>query len=63
MYICICNAIRECELRKAARRTGGDAERVYAALGKRPECRQCLDDADALIFEERELSRAAGLAA
>jgi len=63
MYVCVCNAIRECELRQAARRIGGDAEGVYAVLGKQPQCRQCLDDADALIFEERELSRAAGVAA
>ena len=56
MYVCICNAIRECELRKAARCAGGDAEGVYAALGKRPDCRQCLDEAEEIIFEERELS-------
>ncbi len=53
MYICICNAIREEELRETARRTGGDAESVYAALGKRPNCGQCLEEADDLIFEER----------
>tara|TARA_E500000305_G_scaffold109967_1_gene116430 strand:- start:799 stop:990 length:192 start_codon:yes stop_codon:yes gene_type:complete len=63
MYVCICNAIRESELRLAARRCGGDAEQVYATLGKRPDCRQCLDDAEALIFEERELSSATSVAA
>lgn len=63
MYVCICNAIRESEIRKAARRFGGDAERVYAALGKRPNCRQCLNDADAVIFEERALSNSTGVAA
>ena len=31
MYICVCNAIRECELRRAALRCAGDAEAVYAA--------------------------------
>ena len=56
MYVCICNAIRECELRKVARRTAGDAESVYAALGKRPNCRQCLDEAEDILFEERELA-------
>lgn len=55
MYICICNAIRECELRRTAQRVDGDAEAVYAALGKRPNCGQCLVEADALIEEEREL--------
>lgn len=55
MYTCICNAIKECELRKAARqhRVGG-AETVYAKLGKRPNCGHCLEEADAVIREERE---------
>ena len=53
MYVCICNAIRETDLRRVARRCGGNAERAYAALGKRPECRTCLDEADEIIFEER----------
>ena len=57
MYICICNAIRECELRTVARCTGGDAEGVYAALGKKPNCGQCLEEAEALIFEARESAR------
>ena len=56
MYICVCNAIRECELRRAALRQPGHAEAVYAALGKRPNCGQCLDDADAILIEERRLA-------
>ena len=56
MYVCICNAIRECDLRAAARCTGGDAEAVYEALGKRPNCRQCLDDAHDIMVEERRNS-------
>ena len=34
VYICICNAIRESELRRAARHVSGDAEACYAAMGK-----------------------------
>jgi len=56
MYICVCNAIRECELRRVALRCAGDAEAVYAALGKRPNCGQCLEEADELVREERELA-------
>lgn len=56
MYICICNAIRETELRRVARQTHGDAEAAYAALGKRPNCGQCLMEADEVLFEERELA-------
>ncbi len=55
MYICICNAIRECELRRVARHVPGDAEAAYAALGKRPNCGHCLMEAEDVIAEEREL--------
>ncbi|MCL6250917.1 ferredoxin [Altererythrobacter sp. KTW20L] len=63
MFVCICNAIRETDLRETARRTGGDACSVYAALGKRPNCGQCLDDADMMIEEEREAARPVTIAA
>lgn len=53
MYICVCNAIRDSELREAARRCPGDADAVYEALGCRPQCGQCLDEAAELLIEER----------
>ena len=53
MYVCICNAIRESDLRRVARRTDGSAEVAYAALGKRPNCGQCLEEAEDIIREER----------
>lgn len=53
MYICICNAIRETELRAAALRVPGDAEAVYQSLGKTPQCRQCLDEANLIVAEAR----------
>jgi bacterioferritin-associated ferredoxin len=53
MYVCICNAIRECELRKAARVSRGDAETVYASLGRPPQCRQCIEDAEDIVADER----------
>ncbi|MXO74684.1 ferredoxin [Altererythrobacter aerius] len=56
MYVCICNAIRECDLRRQALRCGGDAEAVYASMGKRPNCGQCLEDAQDIMDEERELA-------
>lgn len=56
MYVCICNAIRDCELRRAARLCPGDAEAVYAALGKRPNCGQCLEEAEGILFDEREMA-------
>ncbi len=53
MYICICNAIRETDLRSAATRCDGDAEATYATLGKRPNCGQCLEEAQEIIDAER----------
>lgn len=63
MYVCICNAIKESELRCAARRCPGDADAVYAALGKRPQCAQCLDEATEILIEEREDARETAIAA
>lgn len=63
MFICVCNAIRESDLRRAACRAGGDAEAVYAALGKRPQCGSCLDDADAVIEQVRDLAAGPALRA
>lgn len=56
MFVCICNAIRDHELRAAALRCDGDATAVYAALGKTPQCGQCLDEAEELIAEERAVA-------
>ncbi|MDN3646152.1 (2Fe-2S)-binding protein [Pontixanthobacter aestiaquae] len=56
MYICICNAIRESDLRRAACANNGDVEAVYACMGKRPNCGQCLEDAQAIVDEEREMA-------
>jgi bacterioferritin-associated ferredoxin len=53
MYVCICNAIRETELRGAARCCSGDVEAVYASLDRTPQCRQCFDDAAEILNEER----------
>lgn len=53
MYVCICNGIRESQLRSLARRVAGGPEQIYAELGRSPQCRQCLDEAEEIIFEER----------
>ncbi|MEM7780057.1 MAG: (2Fe-2S)-binding protein [Pseudomonadota bacterium] len=56
MYICICNAIRETDLRDTARSTDGDATAAYAKLGKQPNCGQCLVKAAQILEHERELA-------
>lgn len=53
MYVCICNAIRESDLREAARRCEGDAEAVYVSLGRPPQCGQCLEDAAEILLDAR----------
>lgn len=53
MYVCVCNAIRDCELRRAARTCSDGVDAVYASLGKVPQCGQCLDEAAELLIDER----------
>ena len=57
VYLCICNAIRQCEFTRAARHCEGDAEAVYTSLGKTPQCRQCLEEADELLESIRRDQR------
>ena len=61
MYTCICNAIREKDLREAARSCSGDVDAVYASLGKTPQCGSCLDEAMLILIEERAAIRKAKL--
>jgi bacterioferritin-associated ferredoxin len=63
MYVCICNAIRERDFRNAGRRCAGDAEAIYAALGKKPQCGQCLEDAKSILRDERACDGALSLVA
>ena len=57
MYVCVCNAIRENELRHAARCEEGDVEAVYATLGCEVQCGMCLEEAAEIIVEERRIDR------
>jgi bacterioferritin-associated ferredoxin len=58
MFICICNAIRDNELREAALACDDDVDGVYKVLGRIPQCRQCFEDAEEIITEERSARRA-----
>ncbi len=53
MVVCICNAIRESDVRKAAREGAACANSVYRAIGRKPRCGQCLPFATAIIEAER----------
>jgi bacterioferritin-associated ferredoxin len=49
MIVCVCNAIREKDLREAARDGGERPCDVYARLGRKPKCGQCLPFARDII--------------
>ena len=53
MVVCVCNAIRERDLREVAR-SGGCASpgKAYARLGHKAKCGQCLTFARAILTEQ-----------
>ena len=52
MVVCICNAIRESEVRDAVRKGASCAHSAYQSLGRRPKCGQCLPFARSIVEEE-----------
>jgi bacterioferritin-associated ferredoxin len=53
MIVCVCNAIREDEVRTEARKGATCPRGAYEALGLEPQCGCCLDCAQDIIDEER----------
>lgn len=53
MVVCICNAIKERDLRAAARSGASCPASAYAACGKRARCGQCFTFAREIIAAER----------
>jgi bacterioferritin-associated ferredoxin len=53
MIVCVCNAIREDEIRAAARNGAPCAVTAYRSVDCEPQCGHCLPYADDLIAEER----------
>jgi bacterioferritin-associated ferredoxin len=53
MIVCVCNAIRERELRDAARAGAGCPASAYRSVGRKPRCGQCLPFAREIIEAER----------
>ena len=52
MIVCICNAIRECDIREVARTGMTKVDEIYEALGHEPNCCQCLSFAEEIVREE-----------
>ncbi len=52
MFVCVCNAIREHDLRTAAQKGIMCAKKAYAEMGSKPKCGLCLTQARKIIAEE-----------
>ncbi|MFN3233242.1 MAG: bacterioferritin-associated ferredoxin [Alphaproteobacteria bacterium] len=54
MYVCVCNALREDDIREACReQPTATPEQVYASLHAEPDCGTCLVYAQHVIDLER----------
>jgi bacterioferritin-associated ferredoxin len=53
MVVCVCNAIREKDLKDAVRHGADTPCSAYARLGRRPKCGQCVPFARTIIAAER----------
>lgn len=49
MIVCICNSIRETDVRNAVRGGATCPRSAYATMGRRPRCGQCLPFAREII--------------
>ena len=52
MIVCICNAIRESDVRQAARAGASCPTAAYRARGAKPRCGQCFAFAREIIASE-----------
>lgn len=52
MLVCICNAIKESELKEAVRGGATTPGQAFAAIGRKPKCGQCVSHARTLIRGE-----------
>jgi bacterioferritin-associated ferredoxin len=52
MVVCICNAIREKDVREAARNGARSARCVFRQADRRPKCGQCVTFAESIIASE-----------
>ena len=56
MIVCVCNALREKDVRHAARSGARSPGRAYRQFGCRTQCGQCLSFAKEIIDEERAIA-------
>ena len=56
MYVCLCNGYRDAELREWAGKGFDCAVAIYHALGSGPCCGRCLECAQQIVDETRDLA-------
>ncbi len=56
MLVCICNALREKDVREAARMGARTACNAYALFGRKPKCAQCFKYAEDILEQERAVA-------
>jgi len=59
MYVCICNAITEKEIRRAVKAGVRDLWGLQATLGVASNCGSCKDTASEILRENRQARRRA----
>jgi bacterioferritin-associated ferredoxin len=59
MVVCVCNAIKEKDVREAARNGARSARCMFRAAGCRPKCAQCVQFAQDIIANEQQVYQAA----
>jgi len=53
VVVCICNAIREKDVREAARNGARNARCVFRQAGCKPKCAQCIDYTQSIVTAEQ----------
>ncbi len=56
MYVCLCNALTECQVRAAVEEGAGRPRDVYGACGCRAQCGGCTKAILCLIREAQSLA-------
>jgi bacterioferritin-associated ferredoxin len=57
MYVCVCNAITDRDVRSQAQRDANTVAAMYRSLGKKPKCGKCVPLVCQLMRQVVELSQ------
>lgn len=62
MYVCVCNAIRERDIKRALHCGVRTVAEIYKFLGHKPECGKCVPHTVKMVKEHRrEVARSNGM--